>query len=103
MEEKTSTILIPEYMKEFQCIGSVCEDTCCAGWQVTVDKGTFQKYRNTRQPDLKGMLKENVKRNRTSTSDESYARIVMDRSGNCTMLDGHRVYKKHKSQLLQKV
>jgi len=89
--EKTRTILIPEYMQEFQCIGTACEDTCCAGWQVTVDKKTYQKYRSTRHPDLKGMLKENVKRNRTSQSDESYAHIIMESSGNCTMLNEERL------------
>lgn len=91
MNEKTRTILTPEYMNEFQCIGSACEDTCCAGWQVDVDKRTFQKYRSTRHPDLKGVLKENVKRNRTSVSDGNYARITMDSSGSCTMLDEERL------------
>lgn len=93
MKEKTRTILIPEYMQEFQCIGSACEDTCCAGWRVTVDKRTFQKYRTTRHPDLKAMLKENVKRNRASKSDADYASIKMDNSGRCTMLDGDNLCK----------
>jgi len=39
-------ILIPDYFPEFSCLGASCEDTCCAGWKVTVDKTTFQKYRN---------------------------------------------------------
>lgn len=31
-------ILVPEYLDEFSCIGGACEDTCCAGWNITVDK-----------------------------------------------------------------
>lgn len=29
--------LMPEYMKKFKCIGGECEDTCCAGWTVSLD------------------------------------------------------------------
>lgn len=105
MDKKTRTILTPEYMNKFQCIGSACEDTCCAGWQVDIDKRTYQKYRSTKHPDLKGMLKDNVKRNRTSTSNETYARIAMDSSGSCAMLDGERlctIQKKLGSEYLSK-
>lgn len=84
---KTREVILPEYMSEFECIGSACEDTCCAGWGVTVDKATFKKYRNTKNPEIKDALKENVKRDRSSTSDHSYAKIKMDDTGTCTMLD----------------
>lgn len=50
-------ILIPEYLTKFSCIGASCEDTCCAGWKVAVDKTTFQKYRNISKPGIKEELK----------------------------------------------
>ncbi|MBO0589101.1 flagellin lysine-N-methylase [Sporosarcina sp. E16_8] len=87
MVEKTREIILPEYMSQFQCIGSACEDTCCAGWRVTVDKETYKKYKDTRNPEMKTLLNENVKRNRSGNSDESYAKIKMDNSGDCTLLD----------------
>src|SRR5687767_3596890 len=31
------------YMAEFQCIGASCEDTCCANWQIEVDRHHFVK------------------------------------------------------------
>lgn len=37
---------IPDYYKEFHCIADQCEDTCCAGWQIVIDKKTLKKYRN---------------------------------------------------------
>ena len=43
------TILVPEYYKQFQCIGGACEDTCCAGWNITVDKPTYQKYKKVKE------------------------------------------------------
>lgn len=42
-------ILVPEYIEDFSCIGSACEDTCCAGWNITVEKKTYQAYRKVRQ------------------------------------------------------
>lgn len=37
---------IPDYYKEFQCIADKCEDTCCAGWQIVIDKKSLCKYKN---------------------------------------------------------
>ena len=35
---------IPDYYKEFECIADKCEDTCCAGWQIVIDKESLKKY-----------------------------------------------------------
>ena len=37
-------IRVPEYFKEFKCIASECEDTCCAGWGIVIDDETYDKY-----------------------------------------------------------
>ena len=34
----------PDYYKDFECIADKCEDTCCAGWQIVIDKDTLKKY-----------------------------------------------------------
>ncbi len=39
---------IPDYYKEFQCIAAQCEDTCCAGWQIVIDKSSLKKYRKVK-------------------------------------------------------
>ncbi len=39
---------IPDYYKEFQCIADKCEDTCCAGWQIVIDKKSLKKYRRVK-------------------------------------------------------
>lgn len=36
---------IPDYYKEFNCIADKCEDTCCAGWQIVIDKKSLRKYK----------------------------------------------------------
>lgn len=34
----------PSFFDQFKCIGSVCTDTCCAGWEIEVDETTAQGY-----------------------------------------------------------
>ena len=38
----------PEYTKEFHCIASDCRDSCCIGWEISVDEETMQKYKTER-------------------------------------------------------
>lgn len=38
-------IRVPDYFKEFKCIASECEDTCCAGWEIVIDDETHNKYK----------------------------------------------------------
>lgn len=37
-------IRVPSYFKDFKCIASECEDTCCAGWEVVIDEATYAGY-----------------------------------------------------------
>ncbi len=36
--------VFPDYYSQFKCIGSECEDTCCAGWQIVIDNKSMKKY-----------------------------------------------------------
>lgn len=38
----------PAYYRRFICTGGQCEDTCCAGWQIGIDHGSYQRYRNVK-------------------------------------------------------
>ncbi|ATP39084.1 hypothetical protein CSE16_03060 [Solibacillus sp. R5-41] len=79
-------ILIPEYLSEFNCIGGACEDTCCAGWNVTIDKKTYQAYRKVRQPEMADKLQKFVKRNRKKNDESNYAKFILDENKNCNMM-----------------
>ena len=37
-----------DYVKKFQCIGGLCPNTCCAGWDIHVDQETLSKVSNTK-------------------------------------------------------
>lgn len=39
-------IRVPEYFKDFKCIASKCEDTCCSGWGIVIDDATYDRYKN---------------------------------------------------------
>ena len=91
MKEKQYQALIPQYLYQFSCLGSACEDTCCLGWRVNIDQQTYQKYRRVKHPDLEPLLSKEVTRNRTNPSKANYAKIKMNKKGGCPFLDGDKL------------
>jgi lysine-N-methylase len=89
-KEKSYTMLIPKYMQQFSCIGSDCEDTCCSGWGVSIDKKTYKKYNKVKNIELKSLFKENIVRNKQSTIDTNYAKIKITTTG-CPFLDEEKL------------
>jgi lysine-N-methylase len=77
--------LEPSYYETFRCVGAVCEDTCCRGWRVPVDKETYDKYQACSHPALGAKLHELVTINPARASDESYAEIALE-NGECPFL-----------------
>lgn len=45
--------IYPKYAKKFICIASDCPDTCCAGWEVAVDKQFQEIYKRSSSPVAK--------------------------------------------------
>ena len=35
---------VPEYYKDFKCVGGSCTDNCCIGWEIDIDDKTKEKY-----------------------------------------------------------
>jgi lysine-N-methylase len=93
MNKKKRIALVPTYLKEFTCIGSECEDTCCNGWQVHVDKATYKKYKKVTDPEIKPLLQKHVKRIRTNPNEHTYARLEFDENNNCQMLSEEKLCK----------
>ncbi len=48
---------IPDYYKEFVCTADQCEDTCCASWQIMVDRKSLDRYHCVR-----GAFKKDLRR-----------------------------------------
>jgi len=88
---KKSNVLLPQYMQQFQCIGSECEDTCCAGWAVTIDKATYRKYRNCRDNELQDSFQKNLTRNRNNPTDATYAKMKLKEDLSCPFLNHQKL------------
>jgi lysine-N-methylase len=86
MSEKQRLLLVPQYMNQFSCIGSACEDSCCVGWRVSIDQPTYKKYNRVQDRDMKPLLDKNVTRVRSNGSTENYAKIKMDNKNCCSFL-----------------
>lgn len=83
---RTLPALLPRYVERFRCIGSQCEDTCCSGWTVTIDKKTFNAYRQIQHPALSADIGRSMTRRRSQASNSAYARIKLDTETNqCPM------------------
>ncbi|NML18260.1 flagellin lysine-N-methylase [Azohydromonas caseinilytica] len=74
---RVTTALIPRYVSRFGCIGAACEDNCCTGWAVSIDKKTFKAYRQVKNKELGNSLSENVQRRRSQETNADYARIQL--------------------------
>ena len=79
-------------MKEFKCIESKCEDSCCIGWGIALDKDTFKKYKNSRNIKLNKLFEKSITRNRTNnSSNENYGKIKLNNKGECPFLNSEKL------------
>ncbi|EPR14357.1 flagellin lysine-N-methylase [Ruminiclostridium papyrosolvens] len=95
MTEKMKVFLTPQYFRKFRCIGSECEDSCCKGWRVNIDKETYKKYRCVQDSELRPLLDKYVTRERKNGGDiVNYAKIKMiDEEALCPFLNDKKLCK----------
>lgn len=41
---------IPHYYRAFRCSKGACPDTCCGGWEISIDRAALKKYRKKKGP-----------------------------------------------------
>lgn len=87
MSDKKHTVLQPAYLSKFHCIGSACEDSCCIGWRVDLDKKTYLTYQKLREGTLTPLISKHVNRKHSEKSDGSYGKINMLKNGRCPFLN----------------
>lgn len=69
-------VLAPRHFSAFRCLGTDCEDTCCDGWAVAIDKPTYEKYRHCSDPQWRASFEKLIVVN-PSFTDYDYARIQL--------------------------
>ncbi len=86
---RQSPMILPEFGKRFKCIGSACEDTCCAGWTVFVDEAAYRKYTGLEAGPLRTSADKWIEapaQGREGASATAFATIRMLPSGECPFL-----------------
>lgn len=91
MSETVKVTFSPKFMSSFNCIGSACEDTCCAGWIVNIDQQTFEKYEKINDPELTPKLRNSIIKKNPVDGGHQFAAIKMSSTGNCPFLDPEKM------------
>lgn len=83
------TVREPDYMEEFHCIGSLCTDTCCKGWDIVIDEATCARYEKTKDKEFKAELAQAIVHREEEQADgttEAVACIRMGKGQRCLFL-----------------
>ncbi len=67
---KSVKIIKPSCITGFKCTGGDCEDSCCIGWDIDIDKLTFRKYFRTKDMEMKQEFKRYVYKNEECDCEE---------------------------------
>lgn len=89
---KKVKMTIPDYVKDFKCIGGSCEDSCCIGWDIDIDKITYRSYFRTKNESMKKRFKEHVYMNRACDSEDvDYGRVKIRENHWCPFLNEEKL------------
>ncbi|AOR22533.1 flagellin lysine-N-methylase [Clostridium taeniosporum] len=77
-------IRVPNYYKNFKCIASKCEDTCCAGWEIVIDDETCEFYKT-----VKGNFGDRLKKE--IILDDDGENIFMLKGDSCSFLNKNKM------------
>lgn len=87
MEKSTVKIRMPEYYRNFHCIGTACTDNCCHGWPIEVDKRHYLLYKAEKNPEFSRLCGKILHRIKKDATDDRYARMALDGEGRCGFQD----------------
>jgi lysine-N-methylase len=79
----------PTYAEGFRCIGSACEDTCCQGWTVVIDREANEKYERLPANPLGTLIRASIlltPKNADGSEPDRFAAIRMTESNRCPVL-----------------
>lgn len=70
-------VLHPGYVDKFKCIASDCEDPCCCGWRVTIDKESYERYQYMEQTEGGDLFRGKLTRDNIMPVEGSFAEVVL--------------------------
>jgi lysine-N-methylase len=94
LQSSPATPVHLEYAARFHCIGSACEDTCCQGWSVPIDRAAWDKYQSLPESPLRVLIDACVLPTQTGADPQSssganpsvFAMIQMNGENQCPLL-----------------
>lgn len=60
--KKAFNILEINGYSDFNCLGPECEDDCCKGWRIVVDKNTYFKYLSIKDKEIRNSITRSIKK-----------------------------------------
>lgn len=88
MAEMKTHARMPVCFKEFQCTGGSCEDNCCIGWDVEIDKQTWQKYKKVKDKELSQLFRNSIFENPDSYDHNvDFAIVELANNNRCPFLN----------------
>ncbi|MFT5788557.1 MAG: lysine-N-methylase [Shewanella sp.] len=85
------SLIRPSFVTQFSCIGSDCEDSCCYGWNIIIDKQSYKK--TLAHKELKSLAQTALKK--VKKSEQQWAQVVLDSKGACGFLDDKQLCQIH--------
>ncbi|MEG0686843.1 MAG: flagellin lysine-N-methylase, partial [Erysipelotrichales bacterium] len=79
-------ILEPIYYDEFKCLADKCNESCCYGWRVDIDKNTFKKYKKIKG-ELGRKINKSISRQRKEDNELKYGKIKLNDKGMCPLVE----------------
>lgn len=68
-------MLMPKYVGRFACSGGDCQDTCCSGWRIDLDRATLLQYQSCDDAELGPLFRAHVKRNPTDPTFQVFGHL----------------------------
>jgi lysine-N-methylase len=94
MQGRPTVLKMPMYLPGFRCLGPECEDHCCYGWDIIVDKRSYRRYGKLPPTGLGKGLRKAVRLNRKDPSSARYARFLRT-DDTCPFLTQDRLCRIH--------
>lgn len=82
-----SAVRQPRYLPAFRCLAAECEDNCCGGWTVPVDRATYDRHAASGNAELQKRVAGLISLSLPGAPSDAYATIQMTQEG-CPFLDG---------------
>lgn len=77
--------MFPDYYREFECLADKCEDTCCAGWKIGIDKESLKRYQKEKGNFGKKLRKAVYWKKRCFKQDKNKRCVLLDSNNLCSM------------------